>query len=120
VRYQQVPGPAESRITLTAKQAETMHELIRSLGATLAEWGLEVESALRPHIEPRAFAERFVRLALQNANVLIAALADDLGTDPLEAPEWDELLWRLALLGGLSGEVVLPEPPVGQPPMLAL
>jgi hypothetical protein len=107
VTYHRLPGPSESRITLTPDQATALERAAQQHGDSPAAWGLDDKDEFERRLDPLLFINAFVPHAISLLDDLVGAFADDLAApaaEPAKRKLGDDI-WKLALLGGLSGRV---------------
>jgi hypothetical protein len=108
VTFVPLPGPAQSRISLSAAQGSSLEQAAQSRGAAPRAWGIESVGALGPQLDPLRFADRFIPSLIAVIDQIVDGLADDLGAAALpheRGPDGD--IWKLALLAGV-GEALPP------------
>lgn len=107
VTYQRLGGPSESRITLTNDQATALEHAAHQHGDSPSAWGLDEPDAWKRRLDPLRLVHAWVPHMISLVDDLVGALADDLGAPTATPPAGKMVgdIWKLALLGGLSGRL---------------
>jgi len=103
VTYQELPGPTVARVTVSSDQAAALEQAARSCGDPPEQWGLGGAFLDQRLVDPALLVNGLLPRTILLVNDLVAALADDLQAEAIEAPadEGAAQTSTLALFGGL-------------------
>lgn len=106
--YRKLDGfsAAESRVSHNHAQAAALETLIRHRRETRTEWGVS-DFGRDTHVEPEAFGNRFCLVAIETAERLTSALAEDLQAphhEILLSVDERQMIGRLRWLAGIPSQ----------------